>query len=229
MIQQDKENPSVLAPPPSSSRKAMQFATTNGCSKLDTLMSHPITCCTPKNKPTVLAEPGSLTAGERHQRRRALGDLLNTGGKSTAAVAAAAANRQKSTGMTPKLDRAPTLKMPKLCITKEPVVEQLNEEPVERFIGSKYDSFDDLFPDGRLSELFMQKNVRFVANMPTGLNYEVNDEKMRPTSEYVEEIRLPTMRKLLKKARKMDLTLQEFKMPEELEDPLLDMLKDLNL
>lgn len=107
--------------------------------------------------------------------RRALGDVLNT-----------TSNRHKSigVGITPKFDR----KLKADCTpSKDKVVKsfsklKLNESqvttnekkeiqeedypPVERFIGSKYDNFDDLFNDGRLSELFLApSNAVFNTNL----------------------------------------------------------------
>jgi len=119
------------------------------------------------------------------KHRRALGDLMNTAPRQSSGVYA-----------TPKCEKFLAEKTP--CFSSKKgdlngkknhagiesamrslnITEQENEAPVERFIGSKYDNFDDMFPDGRLSEDIMNK--RPLPMLPTRHKQALMDENINP-------------------------------------------------
>ena len=106
--------------------------------------------------------------------RKALGDVLNTTTRKSLAL-----------GVTPKLGKDLNVNTPSSQShvskiqknqVREPSVNAKTENyaevdfnaPIDPCSGSKYDSFADLFEDGKLSDLFLGKNVSFIPQMPTG-------------------------------------------------------------
>jgi hypothetical protein len=166
-------------------------------------------------------------------RRRALGDVLNT-----------APNRQNSmgVGVTPKVDRTfhientPSSKLAnsfskmklnelqqQACVGKKEAQEEVEVPPAERFIGSKYDNFDDLFNDGRLSELFlMPEKAVFGTNLNHhGYNYNglQVEEKIQIDDEEdgLFELELRKVKKSLKKmSKKVELKSQKMECLDDL-------------
>jgi len=101
--------------------------------------------------------------GLTNKQRRALGDVINTTTKATPIKnESGKMEPQKS---TPNVNKREKVNIKgNLNFNNLPIENDL-EEP-ERFIGSKYDTFDDLFDSGKLSELFLNKNVKHKPSMP---------------------------------------------------------------
>jgi len=112
------------------------------------------------------------------EKRRALGDLLNT---------TKASNRQSLifNCATPKSNLGNSYGTPiNKCMKKltndfdkqsmsskkkaEREVEQENLPPVEKRI-EQIDTFDDLFEDGKLSDFFLKQNVKYLPRLPQGV------------------------------------------------------------
>lgn len=94
---------------------------------------------------------------------------------------------------------------------KKDVTEEEELPPVERFIGSKYDSFNDLFDDGKLSELFLSSNSSFYSNLNqrgSSHSHDLDNERLNvvPVDEDdVLERELKRMKKSLKKMGKKEM------------------------
>lgn len=105
------------------------------------------------------------------EKRRALGDLLNT-----------TSNRQslglsatpKGNSQCPKLGTPLKKSIKKLTndfekqssIAKNELIEQENYPPVEKCIPQT-DSFNDLFEDGKLSDIFLNKKMKYIPRLPS--------------------------------------------------------------
>ncbi|CAF0840463.1 unnamed protein product [Brachionus calyciflorus] len=207
----DKENSSLFGNLSKSTAKSLGFQNANH-QNLKEKHSTPVISL---EKKTLINNAKEL-ANTVGKQRRALGDVLNT-----------APNRQKTLGLgiTPKINRKINIentpsdqkKFANLnlndfqnlqnvqCVKKE---SQQDEElpPVENFIGSKYDNFDDIFSDGRLSEILLaQDNVTFGANLNhrSGYFYE-QEEKIQideDDNDFI-EMELKKVKKSLKKMHK---------------------------
>lgn len=101
--------------------------------------------------------------GLTNKQRRALGDVINTTTKATPIKnETGKLDAQKS---TPNVNKKKELNIKSNLNFNNLPNENDLEEP-ERFIGSKYDTFDDLFESGKLSELFLNKNIKHKPSMP---------------------------------------------------------------
>jgi len=98
------------------------------------------------------------------------------------------------------------------------------------------DTFDDLFENGKMSHLFLNQNVNFIARLPTGnANSHFKHETGKETYHLFEQINnenewqknMKSINKLLRKERKTDSNnvIMEMEMP-ELEAPTKLMLID---
>lgn len=165
--------------------------------------------------------------------RRALGDVLNT-----------TSNRHKSTGVgiTPKFDRTQKAdstpsrdkvvkSFSKLKLNESQMITNEKKEtqeeeypPVERFIGSKYDNFDDLFNDGRLSELFL-------APSNTVFNINLNQRKFFDQTEIEEKILISDLEDendLFEiELKKVNKSLKKMEKKAELKTMTIESLEDL--
>lgn len=178
---------------------------------------------------TIINAKNENTIGKH---RRALGDLMNTAPRQSMGVYA-----------TPKSDKFLAEKTP--CISSKKVelngkknqagiesamrslniTEQENDAPVERFIGSKYDNFDDMFPDGRLSEDIMNK--RPLPMLPTRHKQALMDENInpyKPISDKAWNKSIKQLKTSMNKYEKMD-ALTEHELPSL--DNLGVLLEDL--
>lgn len=118
-----------------------------------------------------------LKEGSKTEKRRALGDLLNT---------TKATNRQSlvfNNCATPKSNLNSKFGTPiSKCMKKltedfskqslgpslksNREIEQENYPPVENCIPSVPDTFQDLFEDGKISEIFLDNNMKFMPRLP---------------------------------------------------------------
>jgi hypothetical protein len=189
---------------------------------------------TPKMTECKVNELKDTATNTASKSRRALGDLLNTTNKvsKTGGVV--------QIGFTPKGDRVSSsftplqnVKTKPKCVNNEmPKLaaavsnEMDTTEPPERFIGNKYDSFDDLFEEGRLTDSFLNKKITFVGNLPNGGHVQA-DDRIKPM-EVDENLSVRQMNKIMKKQAKKMMILTPHELP-LLEEPsftnLLDMLE----
>lgn len=116
-------------------------------------------------------------------------------------------------------------------------------ELCSRFIGSKFDSFDDIFPDGRLSEMFLGKKVNYVVKLTQGKRSATIDEdddddinsRQRKFAATIHEYPESSQMKSAMKKMEEQETLVELELPptplidEEPGDSLLDLLDELNI
>lgn len=160
--------------------------------------------------------------------RRALGDVLNT-----------TSNRHKSSiGITPtkKVENTPSgAKVTKFfsklkineaqqtqCAKKDAQEEDF--PPVERFVGSKFDNFDDLFSDGRLSELILApSNTNFTTSLNRrGFSYDSDiEEKIMIDDEDENDLFEMELKKVRKSLKKMEKQTELKKMDMECLDDLM--------
>jgi hypothetical protein len=147
--------------------------------------------------------------GLTNKQRRALGDVINTTTKATPIKnEAGKLDAQKS---TPNVNKREKLNIKSNLNFNNLPHENDLEEP-ERFIGSKYDSFDDLFESGKLSELFLNKNIKHKPSMPIcQTSYSnMNDEFIKIDTKLSKET-LKYNKKRIKKMESDDL-MQNFDM-----------------
>lgn len=157
-----------------------------------------ITNCTPIKKNESLIQQAQLTKsikdGAQKLQRRALGDVLNT-----------TKNRQstQTVGSTPKLakssqktpfiycDPKPDEK-PQQLSTEPTVVPGLPEMSEDEYLNEKHhhnvDTLNDLFDEGKLSDMFLNKNVKFRPCLPAGdvLN---DDDIKKPSKVSAKQVR----------------------------------------
>ncbi len=137
--------------------------------------------------------------GLTSKQRRALGDVINTTTKATPIKSELGKlDAQKS---TPNVNKREKLNIKSNLNFNNLPNENDLEEP-ERFIGTKYDTFDDLFESGRLSELFLNKNVKHKPCMPLSqTSYSnMNDEFIKIDTKLSKE----TLKFHKKKIRKLE-------------------------
>ncbi|RNA02487.1 hypothetical protein BpHYR1_029646 [Brachionus plicatilis] len=113
--------------------------------------------------------------------RRALGDVLNTTSNRTKPKGGRTLDVNSTPSGTKITKSFSKLKLNETQQSTCAKTEAHEEEypPVERFIGSKFDNFDDLFNDGRLSEFFLApSNAVFTTNLnQRGHCYEADMEE----------------------------------------------------
>lgn len=234
MLSLDKENATSVT---TGTRNGKQVDGVGVCPTLVTCMA------TPKNNLNKLA---MTTTGNTTGKRRALCEVtLNT------------ANRT-GMGVTPKFERTSVVAARALGdFTKPAVSKRLVDatpkivpaadedlEPIERFIGSKFDSFDDIFPDGRLSEMFLGKKVNYVVKLTQGkrsapIDEDDDDEdinsRQRKFAATIHEYPESSQMKAAMKKMEEQETLVELELPptptidDEPGDSLLDLLDELNI
>lgn len=245
----DKENSSTTAFGSLTNAKSL------GLGNAKTLAFQAIKSERTNSTPVVSLEKNTLISNSKEctntagKQRRALGDVLNT----------ATQNRQKvGLGITPKVDRTlqcdntpsgPSKVAKSFSKLKLSEFQQQQQQgvacgksqeddtelpPAERFIGSKYDNFDDLFSDGRLSGVFLEpESVKFNTNLnQRGSHFYGQDFEDKIKIDYDEdglfEVELKKVRKSLKKMnKKVELKAQEIEclddlMPKIAEDSFED-------
>lgn len=185
---------------------------------------------TPKNNATNKL----LMTGNTTGKRRALGDVANTTNWQAPSL---------MMGITPKVDRTvlarqlanesikPSSIIKKLVMPKN-VEDAADLEPVERFIGSKCDTFDDLFPEGRLSEMLLNggKKVNFVVRLPmSGKRRDRSPLSLKPIRAKEKCEPHKKMKKIMNKME-MQETLVELELPPLDEpEPLIELLDELTI
>ena len=114
--------------------------------------------------------------------RKALGDVINTTTKKSLAM-----------GITPKTNKIKSFQNSAIKVLYNKEDTKTRDEqllpPVEAFIGTKFDNFDDLFSEGKLSNMLHSRNVSFNPQLPNSekfsshlmdavnLNFENRKEK----------------------------------------------------
>ena len=163
-VELDKENPSLIfgggAKVFKANQQSTELAILNSHSKQNLL-------CTPKVK--FNKQPGVHTITKT--ARKALGDVINTTTRKSLAL-----------GVTPKANKIIQNTQSiqnsaiKVLYNKEDskIVEEQQLPPVESFIGAKFDNFDDLFSEGKLSTIFSKRNLSFYPQLPNGENNSSN-------------------------------------------------------
>lgn len=118
-----------------------------------------------------------LKDGNATEKRRALGDLLNTTKSTNRQSLVFNSATPKSNSISSKLSTPINKCMKQLtndferqsigsAMKSDREIEQENYDPVEKCIP-QIDTFDNLFEDGKLSELFLNKNITCVPRLPT--------------------------------------------------------------
>ena len=97
-------------------------------------------------------------------------------------------------------------------------------------MGSKQDTFDDLFPEGRLSELILNggKKVNFTVRLPTSGKRDPSPQSVKPIRAKEKCEPHKKMRKIMAKME-MQETLVELELPPlDFEpEPLIELLDEL--
>jgi hypothetical protein len=172
-VKLDKENPSATF-----GGGKMLKATTQ-VAELAILNSH--------TKPNVLSTPKvSFDKQQSIQTinktaRKALGDVINT-----------ATRKSLVMGVTPKVNKiihncTPSVQKKSNNKEQKSVNNELELPPIDPFIGDKFDNFDDLFSEGKMSTMLFNRNISYCPQLPNDaklssnlideLNVNVNDKK----------------------------------------------------
>lgn len=233
----DKENSSTVGFGSKAYAKPFPVKSENSTASANKINSTPCQQTPFKNDHLINTKELTNTAGKT---RKALGDLMNTALRSKAGVT--------QMGVTPKFDRklnlnfhTPQLKgTPKLStapnklqtnnvdVPKLASASDADLEPIEHCNTYKYDSFDDLFEEGRLTDLFLKnKNVTFVSRLPSGCHLADMEDRIKPLEMDDDQVpSLKQMNKLMKKQAKKMMKLTPHELP-VLEEPQLEHILEL--
>lgn len=173
------------------------------------------------------------------QKRRALGDVINT-----------TKNHSKSTnlvGLTPNSSKLNDISKTKCLQKYDSIKKPVNETPlkkmllneqvnaneddypeIENFYPAPMDTFNDLFEDGKLSSLFLKPSVPLIPFMPSSnIDRLMNDDKFHQLDQVADHEwnkYVKNMDKTLKKKMKSNDTNNRFDELKEVELPSLDDL-----
>lgn len=172
-----------------------------------------------------------------NEKRRALGDLLNTS-KANRQLAPSFGTPKIKTDLSLKYGTPKNTSMKKLSNDfekqtlssthiKYDQADQENYPPVEKCI-KQIDTFNDLFEDGKLSDIFLNKKVTYVPRLPSG------GPKLPKNDDVFHEITIYSDKKWNKKMREDNRTFKKEQKKENLnflefqELPELPELEDAN-
>lgn len=224
----DKENPTDAFSSDKKSNKG-GLGMVNKAKQMDVkLFNETNQCQTPVVKSSQVLVTNST------QKRRALGDVINTTIKTNR-------QRQLIVGLSPNSKQNDISKIKKLnsmesnssnespskkfCLNENM---NLNDDdslpPVETFHPGPVDTFNDLFEDGKLSSLFMKPNITFITPCfipPSKYNQYVNGEKLS-SLESLNDLESKRYVKNVNKSLKKKLHDNKYGVFEEMPLPLLD-------
>jgi hypothetical protein len=172
------------------------------------------------------------------QKRRALGDVLNTTKthpKSINLVGSTPNSKPNDISKNKSLQKFDSTKkqinctpLKKMILNEQANVNEEDYPEVETFHPAPMDTYNDLFEDGKLSSLFLKPSVPIIPYMPSSnINQLMNDDKFHQIDQIADNEwhkYIKNMDKTLKKKIKSNSSCNRLDELKEVELPSLDDL-----